>query len=84
MDGQVLASWPGARVVRLTLAAGEGLPVHAAPADGLVLCLRGRVHLRRNGRSRDLGPEEGLPLVRGDAHSIHAVEPSVLLLILLG
>lgn len=80
----MLANWPAARVVRLVLAAGEELGSRPAPADGLVVCLRGRIALRRNGRTFSLGPEDGLSLTHGDAHAIRAVEPSALLLVLAG
>lgn len=84
MDSRVLASWPAARVLRLALSEGEVLGARAAPADSLVVCLCGRVTLRRNGRSFSLAAGDGLPLTRGDAHAIHALEASALLLVLAG
>lgn len=82
VEARALPGSPSLRVVRLSLAAGEALPGHPAPGDGFILCLRGRVRLRSNGRVHQLGADERRGLLCGDAYALEAgEEPATVLLV---
>lgn len=65
--------------VRLVVAAGSDIPVHAVPGQITLHCLEGRVILRAPSEI-ELRAGDWVYLDRGTPHSLLGVEPSSLLL----
>ena len=67
---------------QLVLRAGEEISPHSVPGYAIVHCLGGRVVLRA-AANVELGAGDWVYLQRGEEHSVHAFEDSVLLLTIL-
>lgn len=62
--------------------AGEGLTEHTASRPALVQVLSGRLRLTVDGQGFDAGPGFWLHMTTGAPHALEAVEPTIMLLVL--
>ncbi|MCX7523005.1 cupin domain-containing protein [Microbacterium sp. STN6] len=74
----------GARVVLLAFAAGQELREHSAPVPILVQTLAGRVAFEVDGAETELAAGGIVNVAAGVRHAVRALEPSHVLLTLLG
>lgn len=72
------------RLVVFGFDAGQELTEHTAAAEVVVQVVSGRIALTMEGTSHTLTPASWLVLEPRQAHSLHAEEPSVVLLTLVG
>ncbi len=64
--------------------AGEGLTEHTASRSAIVEVLRGRLRFSADGEELDAGPGFWLHMTAGTPHALEAVEPTLMLLTLIG
>ena len=64
--------------------AGEGLTEHTASRAAIVQVLEGRLRFIVDGEEHDAGPGFWLHMKAGSPHALEAVEPTLMLLTLIG
>ena len=64
--------------------AGEGLTEHRASRTAIVEVLSGRLRFSADGQEYDAGPGFWLHMTPGTPHALAAVEPTIMLLTLVG
>jgi len=69
------------KVIRIQLAAGNGIPDHCADADVLIIVQKGRVVFELANERVELTPGHMMYMVPKEQHSLQAVEDTELLLI---
>ncbi|KGM09045.1 cupin domain-containing protein [Cellulomonas bogoriensis] len=74
----------GVKVVLFAFDAGQELTEHTAAMPVLLQVLRGRLEVTADGRAVDLRPGGLIHLTTRAPHAVHAVEPSILALTMLG
>lgn len=70
-------------LIRLVLAQGKEIATHKVAGPIIVLCLEGRVTFQAMGKTLALEAGELLHLPAHEPHSVHAQEPSSLLVTIL-
>jgi quercetin dioxygenase-like cupin family protein len=71
------------QLMRLVLAAGQGLPEHSVPGAITVHCLEGQAVVTTPSRNCTLGGGELVMLEGGEPHAVSAVADSTLLVTIL-
>jgi quercetin dioxygenase-like cupin family protein len=72
----------GIRLVAFGFDAGEELTEHTAASAAVVQVVSGRITFTVDDTTHELGPTAWVGMPPGDAHSLRAVEPSIVLLTL--
>lgn len=70
------------RVVVIAMRAGATLAEHHASATATVHVLHGQLHVRLDEHTVELAADQLLPIERGLAHEVVAIEPSAFVLVL--
>lgn len=81
-NAKTLVKYKDLRIVLTALRARTQMPVHKAAGRIAIQTLRGRVHVRAEGRTFDLPAGRMLTLDRGLSHDVEAMEDSALLLVI--
>jgi quercetin dioxygenase-like cupin family protein len=81
---KVIHRGPGMNVTVFGFDAGEGLTEHQAARVAVVQVLSGQLRFTVDGDELDLAPGSWLHMTPGAPHSLVAVEPTVMLLTLVG
>jgi quercetin dioxygenase-like cupin family protein len=84
IHSRTLHSSPDAKVVHFAFAAGEELSEHAASRPATIQVISGSFELSLAGELVDAGPGVWVYMERGLAHALRALEPSTMLLTLIG
>lgn len=71
------------QLMRVVLAAGEGMPAHHIEGEVCILCIEGLVIVRSPGHNCSLAPGQMVVLPPGEPHSVLAEDDSSLLVTLL-
>ena len=80
---RTLVKKPSGTVTAFAFDAGEGLSEHTAPFDALALNLEGEADISIAGTSHRLGAGQLLSLPAGQPHSVKAVTPFKMLLVMI-
>jgi quercetin dioxygenase-like cupin family protein len=80
---RTLLKKPAGTVTVFSFDAGEGLSEHTAPFDALVLGLEGEAEVTIAGEPQTLGAGEILKFPAGRPHSVKAITPFKMLLIMI-
>lgn len=78
-----LAKTDELELIRMVLPKGKSMPEHFVPGEITLLCLDGEVELEMHGSSSTLRAGQMLYLGGGQAHSLRALQDSLLLLTIL-
>ena len=81
INSLTLSQTPGCKMTLLAIDAGEGMASHAAGGDALVCALEGEVEIVLSGEPVRVRAGEALLMPKGAPHSVTALTPFKMLLV---
>ena len=76
-----LSQMPGCKITVFAIAEGEGMSSHAASGNAMVTCLEGKGEIVIEGTPHQLTPGESIVICANAPHSVKALEPFKMLLV---
>ena len=67
-------------LIRIVLPAGKGIPNHRVEGPITLQCVAGKIAITAMGTTQEINYDQLIHLMPGEAHSIKAIEDSVVLL----
>ena len=81
VNSLTLSQTPGCKITVFAIAAGEGMSRHAAAGDAMVTCLEGKAQIVIDDIVHEVSPGQTIVIPANAPHSVKALEPYKMLLV---